>query len=534
MKKITTLLLICATSTLYAQFSGDPVNPLYVCNATSTQNSVTSLSDGNGGYYTFWLDKRLNGSDNSVFGQHLDADGHELWTTNGKSIVQGAKSATHYRATRVKNNILITWIQAADSILCKMIDSNGNDVWAQSTVIAKVGNGIIYVDNSGYNVFENDSGATITFSYVYTGGTSLFGFNRVDDNGVLHWPINNFLLPTSGYDYRTQQDGQNGFYLLGKGNGLGSGFYIQHYNLQGIASWPAFFEVTGGGGTDGFGGNINMHNDANGNLYIVWDSYNGRTLATKITPQGGFAWSPNRMEMSSIVNTQSRCHSLLWGNRLYAIWNDSRVSGNSDLYMQMTDTSGTPLWTTNGIYVAEQNYYYNYAKLAYSDSNSVVAFYLGLSNVSTYAQRIHLDSTLSWPGNGIELVATPSSWISYSDAVAMNDSNGCNALFYAATNGNIVGTKICSDGVLVKTEEISRPQFEMYPNPAYSVLNFNFENENMADQINIYSVKGELLQNHQINHSVTKQLDISRLLPGVYIVAVLKDGISANKKLIIQ
>jgi len=91
MKKITTLILICLTSTLSAQFSGDPVNPFYVCNATSTQSNVTALSDGNGGYYTFWLDKRLNGSDNSVYGQHLDATGHELWTTNGKPIVQTVK-----------------------------------------------------------------------------------------------------------------------------------------------------------------------------------------------------------------------------------------------------------------------------------------------------------------------------------------------------------------------------------------------------------------------------------------------------------
>ncbi len=534
MKKITTLILICLTSTLSAQFSGDPVNPFYVCNATSTQSNVTALSDGNGGYYTFWLDKRVNGSDNSVYGQHLDATGHELWTTNGKPIVQTVKSATAYRVTRVKNKILVTWMQEADSILCKLIDSNGNDVWAQPTVVAKVGGGIIYMQNSGFNVFENDSGATITFSYIYTGGSSLFGFNRVDDNGILQWPINNFVLPTSGYDYRTQQDGLNGFYLLGKGNGLGSGFYMQHYNLQGIASWPAFFEITGGGGLNGLGGNINMHNDADGNLYVVWDANNGRTLATKVTLQGNHGWSPNRIELSSIVNSQSRCNSLLWGNRLYAIWNDSRVSGNSDLYMQMIDTAGTPAWTINGIFVAEQNYYYNYAKLAYSDSNTVVAFYLGLTDLSTYAQRIHLDSTLSWPGNGIELVATPSSWISYSDAVAISDSNGCNALFYAATNGNVIGTKLCGDGVLVKTNELSQPGFEMYPNPAYSVLNFNFENESLADQINIYSIRGELLQNHQVNQSVNKQVDISQLSPGMYIVAVIKDGISSNKKLIVQ
>lgn len=486
MKKIITFIFICINCSVFAQFSGDPANPLYVCNAANTQSSVASISDGNGGYYTFWLDKRNNSSISEVYGQHLDADGHELWTANGKRIVQSnTKTCTALRVCKAQNKILVTWVLAGDSILCKMINSNGNNAWSQPTLLATTGNGIIYVDVSGYNVFANDSGATVTFSYVFTGGSELFGFNRVDINGNLRWPVNNFTLTLAGYNFLTQKDGQNGFYTLAKGNGLGSGFNIYHYDLQGVSSWASPVDITGGGGLNGLGGNINMHNDAAGNLYVVWDAYNGRTLASKLNLQGTFAWNPAQVEMSSLVNTQSRCNSLLRGNNLYAVWNDGRVSGVTYGYMQKVDTSGTPAWTANGINIGEVNGYYNYTKLAYSDSNAVLAFYLGLSNIKVNAQRVRQDGSLTWAANGIDAVFTPGSWISYNDAVAIDDSDGCNALFFGSTGGDIVGTKICSDGVLVYQDENETGYFDMYPNPANDIVSINFKTEIKNGELSI-------------------------------------------------
>jgi hypothetical protein len=47
---------------LKAQFTGDPAQPLVICNEGLIQNTVRALTDSSGGYYTFWLDKR-NGLD---------------------------------------------------------------------------------------------------------------------------------------------------------------------------------------------------------------------------------------------------------------------------------------------------------------------------------------------------------------------------------------------------------------------------------------------------------------------------------------
>ena len=73
MKNLYILLWILLTTyNTKAQFSSSPAQPLSVCNATATKSHLQILKDGNGGYFTFWIDNRT-GTIKKLYGQHLDA-----------------------------------------------------------------------------------------------------------------------------------------------------------------------------------------------------------------------------------------------------------------------------------------------------------------------------------------------------------------------------------------------------------------------------------------------------------------------------
>jgi hypothetical protein len=528
MKK-TILLFFCMLHQFSnAQFSNDPANPLAVCNAVNAQQNVIALNDNSKGYYVFWRDNRSNISNGEIYGQHLDSAGHSLWAANGKRIVQSfSTNVSGFRCTGMQNGTLVTWIQNQDSMFCKLINNNGNDVWSQPVLVAKNGSGILSVSSSGYNVFQNDSGVTITYSYVYTGGTALFGFNRVSFAGTLRWPVNNFVLNIPGYDYRSVSDGQNGFYSLSKGNGLGSGMHVQHYDMQGTALWPAHVDITGGVSANGYGGNINLHYDADGNFYAVWDASSGQI-------QGNYAWSPERRPLSSIVQTQGRSHSLLRNNNIYVAWNDSRIANQTSLYMQRVDTSGVDAWTTDGIFAGIINGYYAYPKIAYSDSNSVVCFYLGSGSINLEAQRVRDDSTLTFAVNGV-ILSSGNPWINYSDYTVMSDAAGCNAVFWTTMTDDIRGAKLCSDGTVVPLiENELQNGFTVYPVPAQQFFTIEFNSERPIEEIAFYSIEGKIVKKIAFPDKRQITVDCSDVEPGIYLITAQFNGQLYVQKLIVN
>lgn len=62
--------ILLTTYNTKAQFSSSPAQPLSVCNATATKSHLQILKDGNGGYFTFWIDNRT-GTIKKLYGQHL-------------------------------------------------------------------------------------------------------------------------------------------------------------------------------------------------------------------------------------------------------------------------------------------------------------------------------------------------------------------------------------------------------------------------------------------------------------------------------
>lgn len=73
--------------------------------------------------------------------------------------------------------------------------------------------------------------------------------------------------------------------------------------------------------------------------------------------------------------------------------------------------------------------------------------------------------------------------------------------------------------------------FKLYPNPATADVVYINTVDNKPKEIKIYDVFGELVHKDRIT---TKNLDISKLAPGVYVIQVTENNKSITRKLVVK
>lgn len=73
--------------------------------------------------------------------------------------------------------------------------------------------------------------------------------------------------------------------------------------------------------------------------------------------------------------------------------------------------------------------------------------------------------------------------------------------------------------------------FKMYPNPAYGEEVYITTASNGTKLIKVYDVFGEVVLTDRIT---TNTLDISRLVPGVYVLQVTEDKKTMTRKLVVK
>ncbi len=528
------LLFICLLLVVssYAQFSSDPSAPLSICNEASSQGKVKAVNDvlnAGGGYYVFWIDQR-SGSNAQVYAQHLDKNGNALWAANGKLIQTDAVNITAFQVINWNKKILVIYTVNQDSVKCMLIDKNGNNVWSAPTVIASGNSGpVLYVTAECLNAFPTTTGANITYYITFFGGSSAIGFNKIDFSGNRQLNNNEIYYQFSGYDYRSASDGQDGVYVLSKSNGIGSTMTIDRLNASGGKQWSSGVEITDGGGSLGFAGNISMNVDTKHDLYVTWDAANGNVLHTKVLNTGLLGWSFKRREMSvAATPNASRCHAAIKNGIVCIAWFENTSITNATL--QAVSSSGTLLLPAGGKVLGEANGYYEYPRLAFG-SNSVVCFYSANASgaVGINAQGLY--------SSGAPLYTSPKTlsnaylkWNFYNDFVAMDDAATCNAIFWTGVDGNIYGANTCSAAQAVTANENKavgtdkKYSITAYPNPAENFINITLNSKPAKNAgITVCNLQGIIVKQLAIN-STSTVVDISRFLPGMYFIKYKDDA----------
>lgn len=289
-----------------AQFSSDPSNPLTLCSAPGMKRSIQAVEDKfsvDGGYYVFWVDDRSSPGNSQIYAQRVDKDGNLLWENNGRLIATHGGDVMAIRAKNWQNGILLCYVKNSDSVICKNLGSEGQNLWPGNVLVATsdYANNVIYVSPIGcFDIIPTTTGANISYLLAFTGGQTVLGLNRIDFSGNVLWGNNSKHYELSGYDYRVISDGTGGWYALSKGNGSGEPITIDRIDSNGALLWATGVNISDGGyGPFGFGGNISLNTDANHDLYVTWDAHDLNVYHTKVFHGGSLAWPFKRIALST-------------------------------------------------------------------------------------------------------------------------------------------------------------------------------------------------------------------------------------------
>mgnify|MGYP003328670301 CR=1 FL=1 len=379
MKTLSTLLVLLFFSCISnAQWTNDPANPQVVCNAANLQSRVTTLPDGNGGVYVFWLDGR-NPGNRDVFGQHYDSAGNILWDANGREIVNYVPDIIAYKLitdTSDHTMIIATITHQTsffDTTRIRKIDAQGAAIWSND-IVAGVSEGcsgsyIIYQEN--LDLAAEANAYTIKMGVIYCGGSNGNRIGHFTMNGTYNSLINGDpegdqsyngspgILPTS--------DGSNDVNLFySNGNGSGAHGSCLRLTSAGDTLWGPVDVLQG---TNGLNYEYRAVSDASGIAFAfisVGSGGNRDVFLRKIDAAGNWAWSTSITTVCGAANDQDNFYLTQDNQFYYLCWDDARsVScGNFYVYAQKVDkATGAVQWATDGVLVFNQCTYIPYPKM---------------------------------------------------------------------------------------------------------------------------------------------------------------------------
>ena len=151
--------------------------------------------------------------------------------------------------------------------------------------------------------------------------------------------------------------------------------------------------------------------DGAGGAIIAWTDFrnsNADIFAQRIDPDGIPLWAIDGIAVCTVQDTflwwapWSRISMVERPGGAIMVWYDNR-NGEHDIYAQRIDTSGTVLWTPDGITVCSETGDQEEVLSVPDDSGGAIAIWVDWRSGESdlYAQRIAPDSTLLWTPGGV-------------------------------------------------------------------------------------------------------------------------------------
>jgi hypothetical protein len=157
-------------------------------------------------------------------------------------------------------------------------------------------------------------------------------------------------------------------------------------------------------------GGPQLVSDGAGGVIIVWDDFRpGPTLdiyAQRLNGSGTAQWTANGVALCTAVDDQSYPTITNDGaGGAIVTWMDERTGGLRDIFCRRINSSGTPLWTANGVALCTAT--------GSQQSPTIVSDGVGGAIVTwwdpragsydIYCQRVNGSGTVQWTANGVAL-----------------------------------------------------------------------------------------------------------------------------------
>ena len=181
--------------------------------------------------------------------------------------------------------------------------------------------------------------------------------------------------------------------------------YAQRINADGYALWT-LDGVNVCSAQAGSQQRLSICADAGGGVIIAYENY--RTSNYDITVQrlnknGGLQWGANGINICTATGNQNYPEIVSDGaGGAYVVWEDSR-SGDRDIYAQRVNSSGTALWTANGLAVMVWTGDQKTPQLARFYSGGIVVVWTDARSGTDdiMAQRLYDNSAEVWDHMGV-------------------------------------------------------------------------------------------------------------------------------------
>jgi len=397
--------------------SGDMVwgEPILIDGKLDRQEDpvITRTSDNN--YVIAWVDFSAD-LDGDIYAQKIDEQGNLLWQVGGVSVCSlvGMQISINMEPDN-EGGVFIIWVDSrhpSKDLFGQHLSASGNALWTQ--------NGIPIADGLGDEIQntmlpDGQGGFIIAYTHSYASNDDLYA-KHFDSNGTMTWPnpvvISNANGNQSDIRMAALTDGDFVVTWQDKRN-TDPDIYAQKINLAGDLLWGDYLVVYSD--QDGLARpqlSPRIVKTSDNCAIIVWedfslDTQNADLFAQKISTTGTKLWSEEGVALCTAEFAQ-------YGPRMapddnggcYVVWDDLRNGNapNDDIYAQHLSSTGVALWEANGKPICTAPNQQNGSLIKVSN-NTVFINWMDIRNgsVGIYYQSLSSTGTPLLATNGVEV-----------------------------------------------------------------------------------------------------------------------------------
>lgn len=401
--KILLLALMLLPGIEFAQYQWT-VDGIPIDTISTSLLDLSSIPDGNGGFFITYSDDPLGDSD--IFAQWIDGSGNLRWDDSKTRVcTEGGDQKYPVISVDGSGGVFVAWQDEVNQkIYAKHLDSQGN-LLQNITISSRASE-----QTDVQMISDGSGGVIVVWVDRLPGSKSDVYAQRFDHNGNSLWTTDGVIVTNAGDDQsypRITEDGYGGVVVVWRDYRNGNfDIYAQRIDSNGNRLWNSDGVVI----CDTTGNQLSHSVELSGDKVIIcWQDYRSGSsdiYAQAVSLNGNLLWDSNGIPISTASGTQMGCKVVEDGQGGGIIaWTDNR--NFYDIYAQRVDGAGNVLWTENGIVVNQSdNLQYKPEMISDGNGGAYIVWYDKRSetNFDLYAQHIDGSGSLLWSVDGLAVV----------------------------------------------------------------------------------------------------------------------------------